>query len=143
MNATNTPEVRRPIGRADVDHLLAAHPSQNDSGYIPYPYSGAPETERAAQRAADRERLSSDPAFERITAAAAWCRTRLMPRLTVGVDCPDSYGLKHIAEEEIGYTTNGEFIAGLLLAGFVMETRPGLNPMFAVSRKSPALRGRS
>ena len=32
-----------------------------------------------------------------------------------------SYWLKHVAEEDIGYTTNGIFIAAAVAAGFIVE----------------------
>jgi hypothetical protein len=48
-----------------------------------------------------------------------------------------SYGLKHIAEKDIGYITNGTFIAGAIHCGFkyhICENSP--NPCFNMSEKS-------
>jgi len=44
-----------------------------------------------------------------------------------------SYGLKHDAEPEVGYTTNGEFIAAALILGIEVDTKSGdLNPNVGV-----------
>jgi len=48
-----------------------------------------------------------------------------------------SYGLKHLAEKTIGYSTNGTFIAAAIYSGFdikIEEDSP--NPMFNMSEKS-------
>jgi hypothetical protein len=48
-----------------------------------------------------------------------------------------SYGLKDLAEREIGYVTNGAFIAVAVHCGFTYETRPdSLNVFFGISEKS-------
>lgn len=48
-----------------------------------------------------------------------------------------SYGLKHIAEKDIGYITNGVFIAAAIHCGFDFKTRAGSpNVIFNMSEKS-------
>jgi hypothetical protein len=48
-----------------------------------------------------------------------------------------SYGLKHLAEPEIGYVTNGAFIAAAVHCGFSFETYPDSpNVCFGISEKS-------
>ena len=55
------------------------------------------------------------------------------------VQTPDesSYGLKHVAEEEIGYVTNGVFIAAAVHCGFPYKLANGSeNVLFGISKKS-------
>ena len=46
-----------------------------------------------------------------------------------------SYGLKHVAEREIGYITNGELIAAALMEGFNVQIE-GPNGYFNISQKA-------
>lgn len=46
-----------------------------------------------------------------------------------------SYGLKHMAEKEIGYITNGAFICAALFCGFKFKVS-GPNAHFNISEKS-------
>ena len=48
-----------------------------------------------------------------------------------------SYGLKHIAENDIGYITNGVFITAAIYCGFPYRINPGSpNVNFGMSKKS-------
>lgn len=48
-----------------------------------------------------------------------------------------SYGLKHVAENEIGYVTNGAFIAAAIFCGFRPRfRRDSVNVWFNMSHKS-------
>ncbi|EMI4157302.1 hypothetical protein V6432_004271 [Vibrio parahaemolyticus] len=48
-----------------------------------------------------------------------------------------SYGLKHLAEKEIGYITNGVFIAAAIHCGFKYKINPNSpNVQFNMSEKS-------
>ena len=48
-----------------------------------------------------------------------------------------SYGLKHLAEKTIGYSTNGTFIAAAIYSGFDIKIeKDSPNPMFNMSEKS-------
>jgi hypothetical protein len=54
--------------------------------------------------------------------------------------CPfrTSYGLKHEAEPEVGYVTNGEFIAAAIHLGFQVQ-RTGLNAFLNMAKpRQPA-----
>lgn len=76
-------------------------------------------------------------------AAESWLadkarRKTINPRYT-------SYGLKHLAEKEVGYITNGAFIAAAIHCGFAYRIHPDSpNPSFGISEKSlrPARVGR-
>jgi len=100
--------------------IMEAHPRLTVLGYAS---TGAIDnSERAA--------LKSDVAqFER---ACAWIETHLTPRKTISRR-RTSYGLKHIAEPEIGYIRNGVFIAALLACGYTIYVRRSPNPWVAVS----------
>jgi len=54
-----------------------------------------------------------------------------------------SYGLKHLAEDEIGYVTNGAFIRAAIHSGFAYRLSPSNpNVEFNISEKSlKAVRG--
>jgi len=45
-----------------------------------------------------------------------------------------SYTLKHLVEEDIGYVTNGEFIAAALMVGYSYRYRPP-NVLFGISSR--------
>ena len=48
-----------------------------------------------------------------------------------------SYDLKHIAEKQVGYATNGTFIAAAICLGFAFETAVGSpNVLFGMTEKS-------
>lgn len=48
-----------------------------------------------------------------------------------------SYGLKHIAETEIGYIGNGAFIAAAIFMGFPYRiNNESINPSFGISERS-------
>jgi hypothetical protein len=87
--------------------------------------------ERAASLEAERESLLSD--VEGCTRVCEWL-SDLEPIRTVK---HSSYGLKHLAEKEIGYITNGAFIAAAVHAGFPFRVNPGSpNVTFGISERS-------
>jgi hypothetical protein len=48
-----------------------------------------------------------------------------------------SYGLKHLAEKTVGYSTNGTFIAAAIYSGFDIKiNKDSPNPQFNMSEKS-------
>jgi hypothetical protein len=47
----------------------------------------------------------------------------------------DSYMLKHVAENSIGYTSNGTFIAAAHAAGYKVK-RSGVNALFNISSRA-------
>jgi hypothetical protein len=50
----------------------------------------------------------------------------------------DSYALKHIFENQIGYTSNGVFIIAMMLAGFPLRSISGHNCRFGPMEDSEA-----
>ncbi|HUK09487.1 MAG TPA: hypothetical protein VLX09_16560 [Stellaceae bacterium] len=73
---------------------------------------------------------------DQFRAAYGWLRRQ--PRTkNVSPDAVTSYGIKHVAEPEIGYVTNGVFIAAAIACGFkVQPCSPGnVNAVFNMSSK--------
>ena len=72
----------------------------------------------------------------RITEIARWIERNLVPTQSF-CTYMGSYGLKHIAEAELGYVSNGEFISAALALGFRMKVENGgPNAVFNMSTKS-------
>jgi hypothetical protein len=113
--------------RSDIERVLAEHPQLHTGGY-------GPSRERS-DLAAWRQEMFSDASAERILAACDWIEANLYSRKTVNTR-HTSYGLKHIAEKHIGYITNGQFIAAMLVIGYKMGNPPGYNPSFNLSSRS-------
>jgi hypothetical protein len=73
---------------------------------------------RAETLRQEREKLREQ--LRSFVAARAWLRR--FPRLKrVNRRRGTCYGLKHVAEREIGYVTNGAFIAAAIAEGFVVR----------------------
>jgi hypothetical protein len=89
-----------------MGEVLAAWPSLKDMGL------DVPEPE-------------SDPDLCDLDSLAAFLKTRewlrQWPKVKAVNRSGTSYGLKHIAEAEIGYITNGVFIAAAIAEGFCVE----------------------
>jgi predicted HTH transcriptional regulator len=68
-----------------------------------------------------------------------WCKKYFIISEAFNKD-RDSYGLKHVLEEDTGiYLTNGQFKGVMLISGFRHENNEDLNWHFNISKKSPAL----
>lgn len=90
--------------------------------------------ERLAALARDRAELRASTT--RVTHAVEWLQRNVLPTKTMHRS-RDSYGFKHSAEPEIGYITNGAFIAAGMIAGYPYEIVPGSpNVSFGFSAKS-------
>jgi hypothetical protein len=85
----------------------------------------------AAFDEARRQLLQDAPQFE---SACEWIERRLQPRQTIN-GAYDSYALKHVAEREIGYLTNGTFIAAMAACGYELQPA-GANALFNVCSQS-------
>src|SRR4051794_2414457 len=102
---------------ADMDRILEQEPQLNNFGFGVYFGTRRSQAER---QALFRERRASirDP-----DSLAAFIATRIWLRQfdkikTLNKRSGTSYGLKHVAEEDIGYITNGVFIAAAIAEGF-------------------------
>ncbi len=83
---------------------------------------------------AGRDELARPDSVTEIEAAAEWVSANLTRCKT---PASSSYALKHVYEHATGlYTTNGQFIVAMLLAGFPADLLDRRNPLFAVSQRS-------
>ena len=102
---------------ADMASVLDREPHLSDFGF------GAPDRRPAGERAAfereNRETIRAPRSLAQFMAARAWLRRfRKIRKLSPP---GSSYGLKHRAEYDIGYITNGVFIAAAIAEGFKVE----------------------
>jgi hypothetical protein len=105
---------------AALDQVFADHPLLHYFGYEAEPW------ETGSKQGGYRKSLERTDYREMIFRLAAWCLTLDAKR----VRNHNSYGLKHLAEKEIGeYVTNGQLITGMLLDGYSIS-RCGYNPVF-------------
>lgn len=112
----------------ELRRIMEEHPFLHNAGYgigiRNDPDNLTPETRAAL--------LSS---VERFAATKQWIAANLRPVKQIN-PIRTSYGMKHIAAREIGYITNGVFIAAMLACGYRMRKYPSFNPHFNVSEAS-------
>lgn len=83
-----------------------------------------------------REREALRQSTLAVAATVEWLRENVEATRTPNTR-RSSYGLKHIAEKDIGYITNGVFIAAGIIAGYPYKLVPGSpNVHFGMSEKS-------
>lgn len=114
---------------------MAKVPALNDFGIGIF--DGHRELPMAEQQAIfERERAALRANVAKVDATVKWLRENVQP--TKGINKRHtSYGWKHVAEKDIGYITNGEFIAAGIIAGYPYEIQFGSpNVPFGMSEKS-------
>jgi hypothetical protein len=112
--------------------ILEQEPELSDFGYG---LSDSEKTheERAAEFHRNRQSIREPDSLAQFLAACRWlsqfAKTKSLNRRGT------SYGLKHIAERDIGYITNGVFIAAAIAEGFRVrrEGRRSPNAVFKIS----------
>ena len=93
-----------------------------------------PPEERNAIFTKEREDLRKSA--DRVARVIDWLQANVLPTRTINVR-RTSYGLKHCAEEDTGYITNGVFIAAAVIAGFTYRIKPRTpNVAFGMSERS-------
>ncbi len=116
-----------------LQSLMLREPELNEFGFGLYDGDRhKPTDEQDAITMQNRQRLLSS--VHRIHATCEWIETHLQPIKTINPN-RSSYGLKHCAEKDIGYITNGVFIAAMLIRGYRYQ-RSGPNAKFNVSERS-------
>jgi hypothetical protein len=125
--------------RDDIAAVLARYPSLNPEG-LGFPRGLRP-TDPAGREewlARQRATLLGDWHADACTRAESW----LMERTKIRTPRLSSYWLKHRAEEEVGYITNGDLIVAAIHLGFPIKGSPdSINPLVGVSSKF--MRGRA
>jgi hypothetical protein len=125
---TSGVEARLPI-------TMARHPALNDFGLGHYGgHKDKSDAEKGTINAENRRVLrASAPA---VATTVMWLRENVEPTLTINKR-RTSYGIKHVAEKDIGYITNGVFIAAGIIAGYPYEIdHSSANVPFGMSEKS-------
>jgi hypothetical protein len=121
----------QPMTREDIQAVIDMIPTLNAHGVGAF--DAVKREYRAAYIASEQETLLRSA--EECTKICEWLaqiEKTETPRPHAG-----SYFLKHLAEEEIGYVTNGAFIAAAVHCGFDFEIEPNSpNPYFNMSKKS-------
>jgi hypothetical protein len=103
-----------------MESVLAANPVLNDHGFGLFDVERLTYSERVARLAKDRAEMLSPYSLDDFERARCWLRTK--PRtVDINKSAGSSYGLKHVAEVDIGYTTNGVFIAAAMAEGFKVK----------------------
>src|SRR3954467_4152410 len=123
--------------RQDIQRVIEKVPGLNEFGVGLYAW-GRPQEDRGAIFRADTEALLASE--EACTKVCDWLGAM---EKTKTINTRDtSYGLKHLAAHEIGYVTNGVFIAAAVHCGFPYRLTPGRpNVEFGISEKSLKERG--
>jgi hypothetical protein len=120
----------------EMDRVLVAEPELTDFGYGVFAQERKTAEARQTEFAQHRETIRRPISLAQFIAARRWLSQ--WGKLKSLNQRGSSYGLKHVAEDEIGYVTNGVFIAAAIAEGFRVR-REGPNALFNIS--STAWRG--
>jgi hypothetical protein len=102
-----------------LDLIMARNPELSDYGFGTPDNAMTPD-QRAEFIARNRRLLLSADGQDGIERASRWLvRQKWTDRVNKREG--SSYALKHIAEREVGYITNGQFIAAALVNGMVVK----------------------
>ena len=108
-------------------------PELNAHGVGLYPHHARlPVPERDKFLADERSELRRS--LDRVAATVEWLQKHIRSIKTINLN-HTSYGLKHIAEKEIGYIPNGVFVAAAIIAGYPYRLHKP-NAAFGMSERS-------
>jgi hypothetical protein len=103
----------------DMDRVLEREPQLGDFGFGVWDPRSKTPAERAAELLRDREDMRAPRSLAAFMAARGWLRQ--FRKIKALNRRGTSYGLKHFAEDDIGYATNGVFIAAAIAEGFTVR----------------------
>jgi hypothetical protein len=109
---------------AEMERILEQEPQLSDFGFGLADFYKTRE-EAAAKFREDREHIRDPRSLAEFAAARGWLRQ--FAKLKTFNKRGSSYALKHIAERDIGYVSNGAFIAAAIAEGFSVQ-RVGNSP---------------
>lgn len=112
---------------ARVAAIMAANPELSDHGFGVFEGHRLSPQERAERLAQDRQDLLSPDGLNGIQRASEWL-LKQKRRLAINRRIGSSYLLKHFAEDDVGYVTNGQFIAAAMLIGMKVQRCPRGSP---------------
>lgn len=110
-----------------VEQIMKAHPMLPDGGY-------GHQRSYKVDIAELRRWLLNDESLSEIERLCAWIKSNLSPSKSINYR-HSSYNLKHLAERETGYVSNGQFIVAALLLGYRMGS-VFYSPSFNISESS-------
>lgn len=124
----------RTMTTEDLQRIIDQVPMLNDHGISVYNAKRCTPEERAKELEAGRAHLMrSLPKCNKVCAWLEGIKPTKRPNGRIGT----SYSLKHIAEREIGYITNGVFIAAAVFCGYPYRIISGSpNVILGMSKKS-------
>lgn len=99
-----------------MKNILAEHPELGDFGFSVFDRRHKSESQREEELAEEREKICSPRSLVAFIETRKWLRGK--PKISKLNKRASSYGLKHVVENEIGYITNGVFIAAAIAEGF-------------------------
>jgi len=115
----------------DMERVLEQEPTLSDFGFGLADFYRMHE-EPAAKFQEDRKRIRDLDSLAQFVVARGWLSK--FAKLNSFNRRGNSYGLKHIAERDIGYVSNGVFIAAAIAEGFsVRRIDNGPNAVFNIS----------
>ncbi|WP_434317521.1 hypothetical protein [Leifsonia sp. P73] len=121
-----------PESERELVVLMDREPSLNMFGFGPGDFARTRE-ERMKNMVEWRRELR---AGGRVQEIRTWIVDNLDSRKTIN-QWAGSYGLKHLAEQDLGYVANGEFIAAAILEGYpYRRDSSGPNATFGMSERS-------
>jgi len=104
---------------AEVQRIVAQYPELTNFGFGVFDQHRLSPAERDEQFLRNRSAMFEERSLVEFLRARAWLQGQ-GKRQTIN-RWGTSYGLKHVAEHDIGYVTNGMFIAAAVSAGFAIE----------------------
>jgi hypothetical protein len=104
---------------AEILLAVTRYPELTDFGFGVFGERRLPPEERERQFKANRAKMFEERSLLQFLRARAWLQGQ-GKRKTLN-RFGTSYGLKHIAAHDVGYVTNGIFIAAAISAGFEIE----------------------
>lgn len=114
--------------------VLAGLPELAMHGFVVVGQGIIPIVQIDEQRAVERAALLHGDSVKTVVIAMGWIKQYLLRDTQINRR-RTSHGLKHIAEWQIGYVANGQFMLAMLLMNFDMEVA-GANGLFNVTEAS-------
>lgn len=120
---------------SDMAAVLEREPQLSDFGFGVFDPRSKTSAERAAELSRKRDSIREPRSLASFTAARRWLNQ--FGKIKAINKRGSSYGLKHVAEHDIGYIANGVFIAAAIAEGFtVQRAEGGPNAWLNISSKA-------
>ena len=117
----------------DIEQIMARVPQLNAFGIGVFEARRKTPDNRASELESEREELRNS--VDACNKCCQWLRGNISKIKTIN-QRHTSYGLKHLAEKDIGYITNGVFICAAIHCGFPYKLTDGPNVRFGMSERS-------